>query len=134
MRGEEIMSKVLVPDNCPYCGAKVIWTSNEILYGKVYGNGKCYYCTGCGASVGAHKNRPKEPLGILATPPMKRWKKLCHSLFDPVWKSRQISRGELYSVLACKLGIPKEDCHFGHFNEEQLKRAWQVIKEPNWWR
>lgn len=44
------------------------------------------------------------------------------------------SRGELYSVLACKLGIPKEDCHFGHFNEEQLKRAWQIIKEPNWWR
>lgn len=36
--------------------------------------------------------------------------------------------------LASKLGIPKEDCHFGHFNEEQLKRAWQVIKEPNWWR
>lgn len=47
MRGEEIMSKVLVPDNCPYCGAKVIWTSNEILYGKVYGNGKCYYCLWC---------------------------------------------------------------------------------------
>ncbi|MCC9083720.1 DUF3268 family zinc-finger domain-containing protein [Enterococcus faecium] len=87
------MSKVLVPDNCPYCGANVIWASNEILYGKVYGNGKCYYCTGCGASVGAHTNRPKEPLGILATPPMKRWKKLCHSLFDPVWKSRQIIRG-----------------------------------------
>lgn len=53
---------------------------------------------------------------------------------DLVWKSRQISRGELYSVLARKLGIPKEDYHFGHFNEEQLKRAWQVIKESNWWR
>lgn len=126
------IDKVLIPTVCPYCNGKVIYTSDKVLYApKSYG--MCYYCTGCRASVGVHKGRPREPLGILATPPMKSWKKLCHSLFDPIWKSGRVNRGWLYGRLAQKMGIPKSECHFGHFTEERLKQAWNILKVKEWW-
>ncbi len=122
------------PTKCVHCGGKVIYTSNEVLYGRTYGNGKCYYCTSCGASVGTHNKHPQEPLGMLATPAMKSWKKLCHSLFDPVWKEKHISRSLAYKRLAQKLHIPQSECHFGHFDEDRLKEAWMVLKEPDWYK
>lgn len=40
---------------CPYCGGKVIYATNARIYhGRIYGNGKCYFCTHCRVSVGVH--------------------------------------------------------------------------------
>lgn len=42
------------PHICRYCGHEVVFTSNAEIYGKEYGNGKCYLCKNCGAFVGVH--------------------------------------------------------------------------------
>ncbi len=42
------------PKVCRYCGSPVVFTSNAEIYGKEYGNGKCYLCRKCKAFVGVH--------------------------------------------------------------------------------
>ena len=122
------------PKICPYCGHEVVRTSNKEIYGgREYGNGKCYLCRNCRASVGTHPGG-KKPLGILATSEMKELKKCCHGLFDPVWKKRKLGRGKLYQRLANKLDIDSKDCHFGHFETTRLLQAIKIMSEPDWWR
>lgn len=124
-----------VPKICPYCNHLVVLTSNKEIYGKEYGNGRCYLCRKCGASVGVHGG-PKgiTPLGILATKEMKVLKQCCHDLFDHIWKSKRIGRGELYRRLAERLDIDVKDCHFGHFETSRLLQAIELMSKPYWWR
>lgn len=122
------------PKICPYCNHDVVLTSNKEIYGREFGNGKCYLCRNCGASVGTHDGKRNRPLGILATQEMKVLKKCCHDLFDPIWKSRKTSRTHLYVILSRLLGIETRDCHFGHFETERLLEAINIMSEPNWWK
>jgi zinc-finger-containing domain len=121
------------PKVCPYCDHEVILTSNKELYGKEFGNGKCYLCRTCKASVGVHTGKGNRPLGILATQEMKALKILCHELFDPIWRSGNRSRNHLYQILATLLDIDPKDCHFGHFETPRLQEAIQIMSVPNWW-
>ena len=76
------------PTKCNICGGRVIYTSNSRIYGREYGSGYCYLCQSCGAYVGTHKPRPREAFGILADERMRNGKKMCHSLFDPLWQGK----------------------------------------------
>lgn len=121
-----------VPKQCLYCGAKVIYTSNAVIYGREYGNGKCYKCTGCDAYVGVHTGT-RVPLGRLANRELREMKKACHALFDPVWKSKKLSRTEAYRRLAALLDIPANECHFGWFDMDMLLKAKKVLLDPGWY-
>lgn len=118
----------LQPTKCNLCGGKVVYVSNAKIYGRQYGSGYCYCCTSCDAYVGTHEPRPKEALGILANKQMRDWKMKCHSLFDPLWKNKRKKRGQLYTNLALQMGIPISQCHFGYFNLEDLKRAYEILE------
>ena len=120
------------PKICPYCNGDVVRTSNSEIYGKEYGNGVCYLCRSCRASVGTHDDG--RPLGILATKEMKNLKKKCHEIFDPIWKNNLVSRTSLYKRLAIKLSIPFEDCHFGHFDTTTLNKVLRIMSEDKWWK
>lgn len=120
------------PTICTFCGHEVVFTSNKEIYGKEYGNGKCYLCRNCMASVGVH-NGTKNPLGVLATREMRVLKKACHELFDDVWKSNQLSRSEAYRRLAWIMQIPQSECHFGHFYTDRLMQALTILTNPNWY-
>lgn len=134
----------LQPTKCNLCGGEVVFIENDKIYGRKYGSGYCYYCNGCGAYVGTNKNKPKEALGILANEEMRKWKRYCHSKFDVLWKGREefwalgktypkiepkMSRGKAYAWLSKVLDIPSEDCHFGYFTLNQLKRAYAIMKQ-----
>lgn len=125
----------LQPTKCNICNGKVIFTSNRIIYGKEYGSGKCYYCMDCGSYVGTHKPRPQEAFGILADKEMRAMKRICHELFDRQWENeptireRSTARKKAYRMLAEKLSIPVEECHFGYFDLAMLKRAYEVLQE-----
>lgn len=87
------------PKACNFCGGAVIYTSNAVIYGREYGNGRCYLCTECGTFVGTHRPWPREALGLLADARMRKGKKLCHELFDPFWRGKpkaQKKRRDLY--------------------------------------
>ena len=97
--------------------------------GRSYGNGWCYYCENCGAYVGTHKNRPQEALGILANKEMRTMKMKCHDKFDRHWKNCGFyTRSECYEMLAREMGIPVEECHFGWFDMEHLKQAYEIVR------
>lgn len=122
-----------IPVKCDYCGADVIYTSNAEIYGREYGNGRCYKCTGCDAYVGVHTGT-NIPLGRLADKELRSLKKKCHALFDPVWKSGCITRNKAYARLAKHLKIPVSDCHFGWFDKETLHKAIAIMKITGWYK
>lgn len=108
----------------------MVYTSNANIYGKEYGSGRCYLCKQCGAYVGTHRPRPREAMGILANQNMRELKKECHAIFDPLWQGKQKAhkkRNDLYFWMSKQMGIPRDECHFGYFNEEQLKTARQIL-------
>lgn len=119
-----------IPTNCTMCGSKNIrYTSNaEIYYGKQYGNGYCYLCDNCGASVGVHDTKTKKPLGRFANKELKDLKMQCHKLFDSYWRSKKFKRQDCYGYLASKLGLMFRETHFGWFDKEYLLKALEVLK------
>ena len=114
------------PTVCNICGAPVKLVNNALIYGRPFGSGKAYLCTGCGAYVGTHKPHPDEAFGILANADMRIWRHKCHTLFDELWETPS-ARSKAYAWLAEKLGIAKADCHFGYFDLPMLKRAYEVL-------
>ncbi|MNO23023.1 hypothetical protein D3C76_128150 [compost metagenome] len=129
-----VIDKYPIPVSCPYCGGSVIYTSNATIYGREYGNGRCYKCTSCDAYVGVH-NRTRIPLGRLANRELRELKKECHALFDPVWKlNKNIKREHAYGRLANVLDIPSNECHFGWFDKDLLIRALEILQQPGWYK
>lgn len=123
-----------IPITCPYCGSPVIFTSNAVIYGREYGNGRCYKCTSCDAYVGVH-DRTNIPLGRLANRELRELKMKCHSLFDPVWKlNKSIKREHAYRCLADVLGIPMNECHFGWFDRDMLLKTLFVLGQTDWYK
>lgn len=121
------MDKYPIPINCPHCGSTVNFTSNAEIYGREYGNGKIYLCMGCKAYVGTHPDCIT-PLGILATPELRKLKVKAHSLFDVIWKSGKMKRYQAYRWLAEKLEIPVNQCHFGWFEKDMLLKAIRILE------
>lgn len=123
-----LVIKKLRPKECNICGGKVEYIQNKHIYGKSYGSGYCYYCENCGAYVGTHRVRPKEAFGILANAEMRQLKMKCHDLFDKMWTTGE-QRKRLYKWLAKELGINVEDCHFGYFDMDMLKKSYKILEK-----
>ena len=124
------------PTTCNLCGGKVEYITNDRIYhGKKYGSGFAYLCTNCGAYTGTHVPWPRQALGILADAEMRRLKMECHAIFDPLWRdealrqNRRDARSNAYSRLANAMQIPFKDCHFGHFDKEQLLKALGILQD-----
>ncbi len=117
----------LQPTKCNLCGGKVIYTTNDTIYGKQYGSGYCYLCTNCRGFVGTHKPNPKIALGILADSEMRELKIKAHSLFDKTWNNRK-ERNAAYKNLAIKLNIPIDECHFGYMDKDMLIKAINILE------
>lgn len=122
-----------VPDFCPYCGSFVVFTSNAAVYGKEYGNGKCYKCASCDAYVGVHTGTTI-PLGRLADQRLRSFKKMAHRQFDAAWKSGKTTRSRAYKCLAYFLGIPLHECHIGWFDEKTTCKVIELTTIPNWYQ
>ena len=119
-----------IPKTCRYCGNPVVYTSNSEIYGKEYGNGKCYLCRNCRAFVGVHTGT-KIPLGTLADNKLRKARNEAHYCFDKLWKepARIMKRNEAYGWLAKQLGIEKEKTHIAWFEIEQCKKVIELVKK-----
>lgn len=117
-----------IPTKCDNCGSKnVRYTTNDEIYGKIYGNGGCYLCDDCKAYVGVHNTKSKKPLGRLANKELRELKMRCHKLFDVFWKETNLKRIDCYGYLANKLGLHLRETHFGWFNKEYLEKSLVVL-------
>jgi hypothetical protein len=116
---------------CDYCdrlaervNGKAIYPHRPDLVGKQF-----WRCQPCGAYVGCHPGT-STPLGRLANAQLRRAKQQAHAAFDPIWRSKERSRGEAYAWLAEQLGISKNNCHIGMFDVEMCERVVSVCTPP----
>ena len=65
-----------------------------------------WMCDSCGNYVGCHhktKNRA-QPLGVIATPEIKKARQHIHAVLDPIWKSGKMKRASLYKRISDEIG------------------------------
>jgi len=117
---------------CLYCNkpsekvtGREVYPHRRDLYNKIF-----YRCVPCGAYVGCHPGTDR-PLGRLANAELRKAKSEAHSLFDPLWKSGQLSRGSAYHWLQKQLGISQKECHIGMFSLELCQKAIEACKKRN---
>lgn len=66
-----------------------------------------WQCPVCNNFVGCHhkrKNNPFVPLGVIATPQIKKARMALHAIIDPLWRNGIISRKKLYKAISNFLG------------------------------
>ena len=115
------------PNNvqCHYCQTSAVLIDSAFIYGKSYGN--VWYCDGCGAYVGCHKNT-YAPLGIVANGDLRRLKMKAHKKFDRLWKEEGFTRSQAYNWLSQMLNLPKKQCHIGMFDIDMCIKVLEVLK------
>lgn len=112
---------------CQYCNQHAKLVRGDVIYPHREDLASLFFwhCAPCDAFVGTHKNSPNHaPLGILANKNLRAMKKRAHAAFDPLWMTKKyMSRSESYKWLAGQLGLTKDECHIGMFNEETCKKV-----------
>jgi hypothetical protein len=88
---------------------------------------KFWKCIPCNAYVGCHPGT-STPLGNLANAELRRARNIVHSVFDPLWKGRKMTRSAAYQWLASQLDIPVEKCHIAMFDISQCRSAWRACQ------
>lgn len=99
---------------------------------------KFWRCGPCKAWVGCHPPAQRNgkggigdgtvPLGRLANAELRVAKHRAHEAFDPIWKSRQMTRRQAYAWLAEKLGISFANCHIGMFDVDACNAVIAAVK------
>lgn len=113
---------------CPYCksetklvGGKEMYPHRKDLYYK-----KFYICYPCDAYVGCH-GTSNNPLGIPANKHLRSLRSTCHLFFDRKWKSKSMTRTEAYSWMSLNLGLKKDLCHIGMFDETTCNKLLKLL-------
>lgn len=104
------MSKTRAP-KCPKCGdrAKVVDRRFNVKFA----------CCGLW-SWGAH------PLVSADTHAARQ---AAHRAFDPLWKSRRLTRNRAYYLLSERLGISRADCHMKLMDRETAERVPDAVTQ-----
>lgn len=124
-----VTDRMAPPTECRYCHGPVELVSNDLIYGRLYGDWPyAYRCTPCDAHVGLHPNTDL-PLGILANYTLRRAKSEAKQVWQRLSRLKGWKRREAYVWLAQALEIPKSECHFGHFDEHRCGLALSVCLE-----
>lgn len=120
---------------CPYCGAEAREADSSEVYGRSYGPIiLCSNWPACDAYVGVHTAGPMkgEPKGTMADKELRELRKMTHQLFDPIWRTRKLTRHKAYRWLADALKIPLEATHIAMFDKALCLRAIAEIRRT--WR
>lgn len=115
---------------CDYCGAQCGLVTGATIYPHRHDlrDKKFYRCAPCDAYVGCHPGT-ETPLGRVANAELRAAKMAAHAAFDPLWRTKKLSRSQAYTQLAERMGLPKEDCHIGMFTMVQCEQVRRVSTE-----
>ena len=127
---KRVKNPLPTPESCNCCGGSVEAVRNSEIYnGRSFGEWPwVYLCRSCGAYVGIHPFTDI-PLGTLADKETRIARKRSKAPFEQLHRSGMMSRSEAYGRLASKLGIKKEECHFGWFDAVMCERAEVAARE-----
>ena len=76
---------------------------------------KFYRCPICKNYVGTHRKSGK-PFGSIPTPEVKVLRRKLHGIIDPLWKSREFKRKDLYKEIS---KIIKRDFHMAEVRSKK---------------
>ena len=81
----------------------------------------------CKAFVGTHykSKSPLQPLGFLATPEVKKWRKMIHAVLDPLWKTGKIRRGRAYMEIGDALGRHYHTAEI--YDVDEGRRVYEIV-------
>ena len=85
-------------------------------------------CDGCGNYVGCHHktNNRTRPLGNIPTYELRELRKKIHSIIDPLWRGKNISRGKLYARISAAIGY---EYHTGEIKSiEEAHTVLQIVE------
>jgi hypothetical protein len=103
---------------CPYCRAPTRIADASVVYGRL-GYGRVLMCSSypsCDAYVGIHSDRT-DGKGSLARGPLRRMRRKCHDLLDPLWQGESpLHRQDVYRAAARYFKV--DLFHIGHLREE----------------
>lgn len=119
-----------VPTSCDCCRSpRVDLVENSEIYGgRSYGQWPyAYLCRDCGARIGLHP-QTDIPLGTMADKSLREARNACKQPFESIWRHGAMSRGKAYRWLSEKMGIAREQCHFGLFNIQQCEQARDICE------
>ena len=116
-----------VPKICHLCGGQVECCENKVIYGRNFGDWPWIYrCSSCGARVGLHPFTAI-PLGTLADDRTREARIAAKAVFQDWRENHRLDRSEAYAALAKEMGIPRNECHFGWFDEARCGEAREAI-------
>lgn len=128
---------------CPACGQP-----GRLAYGsEVYPHradlrAKPFWvCDADKTRVGCHPGTTVA-LGTMATPALRAACSRAHEAVDPIWLgqfdhnvsrhgqtiSRQVARRRVYSFMAATLGVERDACHIGMFDEKMCRRVVETMR------
>jgi hypothetical protein len=85
---------------------------------------KLWLCE-CGAYCGAHPDW--RPYGRPAGHRTRQARMAAHAVFDDIWKSGEMARGEAYAWLASQMHISPDDCHIGMMGADDAFRVRDIV-------
>lgn len=118
------------PPTCPYCGAQAHVERASVIYGLKYHNQSVWVCNNfpkCDSYIGCHY-RTKMPFGTLANLSTRHARVQAHAAFDPLWRTKKMTRNAAYIALATYLGRRVKDTHIGLFDERECARVIEFTK------
>jgi hypothetical protein len=121
---------------CDYChrdarfvtGAKLYPHRPDLLHKKFW------WCEPCDAYVGCHDRNKRlgfngdEPKGRLANAELRKIRIAAHAVFDPIWKSGEMTRTEAYAWLAEAIGISPANMHIGMLDVDGCRAVIAVAR------
>lgn len=88
-----------------------------------------WICDSCGNYVGCHhktENRT-QPLGVIATPEIKKARQHIHAVLDPIWKSGKMKRASLYKRISDELGWQYHTANIRTI--EEARKVYAIVQQ-----
>ena len=114
---------------CMECGRRAKLVGGEAIYPHrpdLYA--KRFWRCECGAYVGCHPGT-ENALGFPAGPDARKARNAAHAAFDPLWRSKELSRSAAYKWLADQLGQRAGLTHISWMDAATARRVVTVCQQ-----
>ena len=109
---------------CPDCQSPMVLRSG--------GYGNYLQCSKYPQCRGSQNATPfGEPKGVPTDTETKQARILAHRVFDPLWRTGGMARGDAYRWLSEAMGIAKGQCHIANFDKDQCLRVVEICRSIN---
>ena len=114
---------------CPYCSSAAEQVGGDVIYPHRpdLAAKRFWRCKPCDAYCGSHPDG--KPLGRLANAELRRARNKANALFDPLWRSGVMRRGEAYEWLQKLTGLSKAKCHIAMMDLPTVRRTIDALTE-----